>query len=475
MRKRTKTVALGRIPTLTAIAVLLAGCAVTTEHEAPSAPNQQVMQQITEQVSLNGEQAEAAAQWWHAYGDAQLNRLVEQALANNHDLEAAALRLEAGMERLRVSRDQLRPQGGVAGNVSLTRQQDPQSLNVVRQESATLGLAADWQLDLFGRIRARVRQAQANLEHRQAFEAQTMADVVSGVVATYTRLMGAEEQLALLDKQLTLLDEGVDVLTLRVEEGLSTPLELSRAQALRYEYRARRPELEVLRTQYQDAMAILTGITLPEVREQVSAAGLPALASLQLQIHEPEQALRQSPEIRLAEARVAEAVALSDEAKAALFPSISVSGVLGWMSSTSLGLGGADENLGIRPQLNWSLLNLSALKDGLDAQKLEERAVLAEFEQTWLRVLNRADRSVQDWQAQQQQMLALTRRQEYARSAYEQAESRYEEGMIPYLDFLDAQRDLLTSEAGVIDANSRLLEAFSELQRAFPGHWINLL
>ncbi|MCT7655340.1 TolC family protein [Oceanimonas sp. NS1] len=125
--------------------------------------------------------------------------------------------------------------------------------------------------------------------------------------------------------------------------------------------------------------------------------------------------------------------------------------------------------------MNWSLLNLSALKDGLDAQKLEERAVLAEFEQTWLRVLNRADRSVQDWQAQQQQMLALTRRQEYARSAYEQAESRYEEGMIPYLDFLDAQRDLLTSEAGVIDANSRLLEAFSELQRAFPGHWINLL
>ena len=458
--------------TAAGFALLLAGCAVTADHAERPVPAAQTVEEVTAQVAAGHEQAAVAADWWQAFGDQQLNQLIERSLANNFDLEAAALRLEAQMAWLQVSRDQLRPQGGVSGALDLSRQQRGQGLDVTRQESVALGLAADWQLDLFGRIRARVRQAEAEIENRAAFKRQALADVVSGVVATYTRLMSTEEQLAVLDKQLKLLDESVAVLQLRVDEGLSTPLELSRTRALHYEYRARRPELEVLRTQYQEALATLSGQSFADVRTQVVAVMLNPSEQMQLRIHEPETALRQAPEVQLAETRVAAAMALSDEARAALYPDISVSGVLGWLSGSNFVLGDAREQLAVRPQLNWSLLNLSALRSNLEAQGLEEQAVLAEYEKTWLQVLNRADAAIQNWQAEGARLSELDSRQTYARSAYEQARSRYEEGIIPYLDYLDAQRDQLTSEADVVEARARLLEAYINLQRAFPGHWV---
>lgn len=297
--------------------------------------------------------------------------------------------------------------------------------------------------------------------------------MVSGVVDTYIRLMGTEEQLTLLNKQLQLLNQSVSVLQLRVDEGLSTPLELSRTQALLFEYRARKPDLDVLRTQYQEALATLTGQTLTELQAGVQIPQLYPEQALQLQIREPERALRQAPEVRLAEARVADAVALSDEAQASLYPDISVSGVLGWLSASSLNLTDAREQIAIQPRLNWSLFNLSALRANLEARSLEEQAVVAEYEQTWLNLLNRADGAILDWQAYQVRLAELEQRQAYARDAYEQARSRYEEGIIPYLDYLDAQRDLLNSEADLVTARTRKLEAYTRLQRVFSGTWVS--
>jgi|GEM_PF-322363 len=454
------------------LAVCLAGCAVTAEHQPLPAPDVQTLQQLSGQVTGQSDQTVHADRWWQAFADPQLEQRVAQALENNHDLAATALRLEAALARLQVSRDQRRPQGGVSGELDLARQQGSSGLDVSRQERVALGLAADWQLDLFGRISARIRQAQAGLDNQQALRAQSLADVVSGVVETYIRLMGTEEQLSLLDKQLQLLNQSVDVLQLRVDEGLSTPLELSRAQTLLYEYRARKPDLAVERTRYQEALAALTGQTLSDLKAGMQIPQLYSEQTLALQISEPERALRQAPEVLLAEARVAMAVALSDEAKASLYPDISVSGVLGWLSASSLNLSDAREQIAVQPRLTWSLFNLSALRSELAARSLEERAVLAEYENTWLNLLNRADGAILDWQAYQDRLTELDQRQAYARSAYEQARSRYEEGIIPYLDYLDAQRDLLNSEADLVSARTRKLEAYTRLQRVFSGTWV---
>lgn len=465
----------GKALTGLSLALLLSGCALTADHQTLMAPDATALARLAEEVQAPSAARETQADWWRAFNDAGLNALVLDALQHNRDLQAAALRLDASLARLDVSRDQLRPQGGLAGSADLARSQSTLTgLDVVRQESLSLGLAASWQLDLFGRIRARIRQAQAELEEQDAARAQVLAEVVSGVVETHTRLAGTARQLKLLERQLASLEESLEVMRLRVEEGIATPLELNRTLALLHEYRARRPELEEAQAGYLETLATLVGVTTHQL-SQAYAAELPAMDALTLQLPDPERALLDAPELRQAQARVNRAMALSDQARTALYPEISFSGVLGWLSYSSLALGDLREDLEISPQLSWSLLNLSALKASLSAAQLEERAVLAEYEQDLLQVLNRADRAVKAWDARGRLLLEQNRRQGFAVAAFDQARARYEEGVLPYMDYLDAQRDLLDSEATLVEAQSAWLVSYVELQRAFPGHWVPLL
>lgn len=181
----------GKALTGLSLALLLSGCALTADHQTLMAPDATALARLAEQVQAPSAARETQADWWRAFNDAGLNALVLDALQHNRDLQAAALRLDASLARLDVSRDQLRPQGGLAGSADLARSQSTLTgLDVVRQESLSLGLAASWQLDLFGRIRARIRQAQAELDEQDAARAQVLAEVVSGVVETHTRLAG---------------------------------------------------------------------------------------------------------------------------------------------------------------------------------------------------------------------------------------------------------------------------------------------
>jgi len=457
------------------LALLLSGCAITADHGTLTTPNSTAMAQLATAASNPVASHFTKAAWWRAFDDAELNQLVIRALQNNRDLQASALRLEASMARLNVSQDQLRPQGGLSGSAALARSQTAYTgRDVLRQENLSLGLTATWQLDLFGRIRARIRQAEAELEEQSAAQSQVLAEVISGVVETHTRLAGTERQLRLLERQLISLEESLDVMQLRVEEGIATPLELNRTQALLHEYRARRPELEATRAGYLETLATLVGANSRELTRGYVAV-LPQLNALMLNISDPEQALLNAPELRQAQARVVRAMALSDQARASLYPEVSISGVLGWLSGSTLALGDLSKDLEINPQLSWSLLNLSALRASLSAAQLEERAVLAEYENSLLQVLNRADRAITAWGARGRLLAEMNARQRFSDAAFDQARARYEEGVLPYMDYLDAQRELLASESTLVEAQTAWLVSYVTLQQAFPGHWVPFL
>nr|WP_281419304.1 TolC family protein [Marinobacterium ramblicola] len=456
---------------------VLAGCSVNAPHSTLPEPDRATLSNLTTAVSQPGVPAgDGELRWWSAFDDAQLDGLVQRALQHNQDLSAAASRLDAQLARLDVARDQRRPQGGVSGSLNLSREQTPGSgVDVTRQESVSLGLAADWQLDLFGRIRAAIAQAEAELNYRQHSHEAVMAEVVTGVVKTYTLLSGTQRRLAVLERQLSSLEESVATLRLRYEEGLATPLELYRARALQHEYLARRPLLEESAAGYRETLATLVGVTSDRLQLQTASVELPAAESLAPAFGNPSLALLQTPELLQAQARVAQGMALSDRAKAALYPDVSISGVIGWLSASSLDLGDAREQLGVTPRLQWSLLNLSALKASLDAAQLEEQALLAEYERTLVTVLNRADRSIQTWAARTQRLEQIGQRHRFARQAFEQAQVRYEEGVLPYIEFLDAQRDLLDSEDALVGVQTEWLNAYADLYGAFPGSWVRLL
>lgn len=461
--------------TLVIGSALLSGCAVQATHRQLPEADEALVAQVIEPLQLPIKDPKSEPRWWRSFADPRLDQLVQQALAHNRDLQAAALRLEAELARLSQARDQRRPQGGIGASADVTRQQWSGEGPLATRKQSAAGVSADWQLDLFGRISAAIHHAEATLEQRHYAHQAVMVELVTAVVDSYAQLGGTERELSVLSRQITSIEASVTTLKYRVDEGLATPLELYRAEALRHQYLAQRPQLQEQLAIYRGTLATLVGVAVPQLDLAGGAFVLPTTDALIPALNNPAPALLRTPVLLEAQARVQQAAALSDQAQASLYPEVSVSGVAGWLSAGTLDLGDGDHQFGVSPRLSWSLFNLSALRAGLDAAQKEERALLMEYEQTLLQVLNRADRALSAWTARSQGMSQLRQRHQFAVQAFDQAKIRYEEGAIPYVEFLDAQRDLLESEAALVQMETAWTRAFVGLNSAFSGGWLAVL
>lgn len=448
------------------------GCMVQPVHPEIIEPESAVVGQITERLEAYAVGSAEQSVWWEGFESEQLNALVDQALRNNRDLKVTALRLDAALARLNAVEDQRNPQGGLYSNLAVDRAQLSGQDDASTQKQISAGVSVQWSADLFGRIESSIRAAQAGIEKQRYAKDRVTAEIVTGVVDAYTRLAGTEMQLRVLEEQLQSLNHTVDTLDLRVNEGFATPLELYRAKVLRYEFEAKRPIIAEQAALYRSSLATLVGVAVPELHLAAGGLNLPEAQAVLPMLQHPQQTLLAAPELMEARAAIYQRAAITDQANAALYPDLRVSGLIGWLSAGTLNLGDGDENLRVAPQLQWSLLNLSALRANLQATQVEEVAQVAAYEKVLLQVLNQADRAVKTWSARSERLAHLEQRHFYAVKALEQAEVRYEEGAIPYVEFLDAQRDLLTAEDVLVLAKIDWSMAYTDLQRSFTGSWL---
>ncbi|WP_415911369.1 TolC family protein [Neptuniibacter sp. QD37_11] len=472
MLKRLKPNKKSPVLSVISMVVLLQGCMQTITQPEITQIAEEVRYAVTSQLPTMTDSIEHNARWWQAFASQELDQLVATALENNRDLRATRLRVEAAAARLRLQEDQQRPQGGLYTDLNEQQAQLIRNGEKVTSRQGRIGIEASWNLDLFGRIEASIRAVEANLQRQAYANDQVIAEIITAVVETYTRLAGAQAQLVVLEQQLASINQTVATLDTRVKEGFATPLELYRAKVLRYEFEAKRPLIAEQAAQYRSSLATLVGEMVPDLAIADSAFVLPDSQSLALVFANPQQSILDNPELLQSRTNVLQAAALSDQAKAALYPDISISGLVGWLSAGTLQLDQGEANLSITPRLQWSLLNLSALRANLQASQLEEQAVLAEYEKQLLLVLNNADQSIKTWNARNQRMAYLNERHFFAQKAENQAKVRYEEGAIPYVDYLDAQRELLAAEDAQIIAKIEWSSSYADLYRAFAGSWL---
>ena len=452
-----------------AAAALLAGCA------SPAPPYAAPEAQLPDHYDTSPDAAPSSATalaWQDYFSDATLRPLIDQALAQNHDLRLAVLRLQEAQALYGVQRSASLPT--LALSADATRGRTPADLSVTRRAVTTsqwrAGLAvSSWEIDFWGRLASLNESAlQSVLATDEARRATTLL-VVAGVADAYLGLREVDERLRLAQDSAASQRESLRIFGRRFEVGAASRLELTQVQTLVTQAEALVTQLQQLQEQQRHALDLLVGrpvaATLAPLPEPLAAWRLPTLpAGL------PSALLLARPDLVAAEHRLRAAHAQIGAARAAFFPTIQLTAFGGTASDELDGLfKGAGRSWSFAPRLVLPLFDGGRNQANLDLAQVRTQQAVVQYEQA----VQVAFREVADalsarrWLAEQLQVQqqALAVQQERARLS----RLSHDQGASSFLDVLDAERSLIAATQQLTQTQRALLSSQVALYRALGG------
>jgi len=425
------------------------------------------------------------AVWWRALQDAQLDSLVERALAGNLSLEIALTRLqqartfEMALTGYALPRIDAGAGGGRGTGSDLTRGRVAAPLGSADHTLASAphltniaGGYALWDIDLFGRLRREIEAARDDAQAAAAVRDAVQVAVIADLVRAYVDLRGLQMQLAVLQHSDAAAKRLLEIVQARFDRGITNELDLTLA---RRQYATVQASIAPLDSQVhaaQYAIGVLLGRYPEEMVKELSApALLPALPS-QAPIGVPLDLLRRRPDIRAAEWELAAASARIGVATAKLFPQLSL----------GAGLGVQAEGLGYHPagrQRIWSagysavvpLLDFGTLDAIVAVADLQMQEQLLNYKRTVQAAVAEVDTAMVSFQAQQERLAALGEAVAASQRAMELASQRYDRGLSDFLNVVDAQRQAYDLEGQYVQAHTAAAEQFVGLYRGLGGGW----
>ncbi len=412
------------------------------------------------------------AAWWQSFQDAQLNRLVDQALQGSPSLQLAQARLRRAQAATDATRASHLPQVGVQADATHQRFTAnglyPAPLGGGIYDSGTAQLTASWELDFFGKNRAALDASLGQAKAAQADAQAARVLLVSQVARSYFQLLRLNGQLQLANRALAQRSEMLKLVQDRVQAGLDTRLELKQSEGSLPEARQ---QVEALNEQIalaRNALSALVGQS-----NVADALVLPALSAIKTEAvaHTiPADLLGRRADIAAARWRVEAASSDVASAKAQFYPDINLVGFAGF---SSIGLGNllhaGSEQWGIGPALHLPVFDAGRLRAGLRGKTADLDAAVESYNAA----LIEAVRDVAD-QLASQQSIGLQQTQQQAaqaaaESAYEIAVQRYGAGLGNYLNVLGAETAVLAQRRLQVDLAARALDTQVALVRALGG------
>ncbi len=447
------------------LAGLLSACSLAPTYETPAAP---VPTQWTATAAASAtEAAEAAApvQWQQFFGNAQLREVIELTLAHNRDLQAAALNVQAYQALYRIQKAESLPTMGA--QAAGTRQRLPADLaggdHAVTTSTYTVGIGMlSYELDLFGRVRSLNKQALENYLSMDSTRKATELSLIAASASAWMAWQADQQQLEIVSATLQANEQSLALVTAQVEHGIANDLQRHQAQTAVDSARAQHAQFTRLVEQDLNALQALVGTTLPASVLQAQVAPQEwQLANLPVGL--PSQVLAQRPDILAAEQQLKAANANIGVARAAFFPSISLTASVGTASADLDGLfKGGSGAWSFAPQINIPLFSGGRLAANLDYATLQKDVRVAQYEQA----IQNAFREVADglsarhtWASQWQANRDLV---ETSTKYLALAQLRYDAGVEAYLTVLDAQRSLLGAQLQMVQAG--LQQSLSQVQ-----------
>jgi multidrug efflux system outer membrane protein len=409
--------------------------------------------------------------WWDEFQDPALSDLVRTALANNKDLKLATANIDAAVAQYGIVRSAQFPQ--VNAGASAARERGSTNAQLASGKIVNdyaLNLSASFELDLWGRLRRATESAQAGVLASQEGRGTVILTVVTAVATGYIQLRALDRQLDIARYTSESLGEAARLQRIRYEEGAVPESDYQQAESQYRQAVAQVPELEREIARQENFISVLLGRNPGPIERgrDISGFFFPAVPG-----DLPATLLERRPDIRQAEQQLIAANADIGVAKAAYFPDISLTGLLGLESLQF-------SNLFVGPSRVWSFgANLAQpiFNAGrIDAQVAQAEALQREALYAYERSIISAFQDVEN---------ALVDRNKFAQVRSEQArnvaalrrfrdlaELRYREGATIYLEVASAEQSLLTAELAYVATQSQLFQSYANLYKAMGGGWV---
>jgi multidrug efflux system outer membrane protein len=451
---------------------LLAGCAVGPNYHQPATP---VDANFVNAGEPGFAEEGGVERYWTTFADPLLDSLVDDALAHNKGLAAAAANLQASRAARRLAGFDLFPTATLTGGYThelYSRQQLPFANRHDREfDSADAGFNGLWELDLFGRVRRNVEAARADVGETAATLQDARVSVIAELCRDYFVLRGLQDQLDLTQRNAANQFSTLKLTRVRLEAGRGNQLDTARAEAQWQTTVASIPLLEtsIATTVYR--LSVLTGRQPNALSERLAPKPSPDLPPLNA-IGTPEQLLRRRPDIRVAERRLAGATARVGVAVGDLFPKVTLTGSIGYQAPAFGQFGTRDALFfSAGPSISWAAFDLGRVRARIGSAKAQTDAALANYEGSVLNALEDTEGALISYGRSQSRREALKVAAAASDKAADLAQRRFEGGLIDFLEVLDAQRTSLS--AGLLLSQSRTDAATSliAVYKALGGGW----
>lgn len=414
--------------------------------------------------------------WFEIFKDQELQQLVRTAMIQNYDLRAAVARMNAARANLGLARSDQFPQFEASADLTTTRASRNVPLGASGQGGQTQSFGSvllnllTFELDVWGRLRQQTKAARAELHASEEDRKAVMTTVVSDVATGYFSLLELDSELDIDKRTLATRENSLRLIKLRQQGGVATMLDVRQAEELVYQASVTVPDTERAIEQTENQISLLLGNNPAALPRGQSLTQQPELPSVPPGL--PSSLLERRPDIRAAESRLEAQHALVYAAKAAYFPRISLTGLLGFQSNQlSTLFTGPSGAWTFVPQITQPIFTAGRLKSNVKFAKAQQELALVQYQQT----IQTAFREVSDALIQYrktkeirtQQELLVTTLQDRSTLAY----LRYQGGVDSLLNALDADRDLFNAELSLTQTRRNELLSLVQLYKALGGGW----
>lgn len=417
----------------------------------------------------------ALERWWEAFEDPVLNKLISQAAANNYDLRIATQRLSQSRASRDYNKGALMPQVSFAPQIS--RQQTgynwTESLGLFN--TLNLGFDATWEADIFGGLRLTVQASENDMQSSVESRRDTLVSLLAEVAVNYASMRAAQVRVDIIQKTIETAKENLRLTKLQYERGLISDLNLAKSQA---QYEGTRASLQPILTTIDssvDSLALLLGIYPVEIRPLLDKPGQALNTPSRLPLTLPSEVMRNRPDIRQAERKLAAAIDRVGIAHTNYYPSFQIPLTLGY-ETTPFGL------VFNPASLIWSYgLNLTQpiFQGGrLDAQlsnaEANAEASRLSYEKSIRSAVSDVETAMSGFKTQRNQVVSLSARVNDFGVTVNRSQELYNRGLKDYMVVLSSQSDLYDAQNQLEQSRLSEVKYLISLYKALGGGWQQL-
>jgi multidrug efflux system outer membrane protein len=449
-----------------ALLTALSGCSLIPNYQQPAAPVAEQWNTIDVQQSVT-----TLPDWREFFQDPVLQGLIETALDNNRDLRIAALNVDAFRAQYRIQRSARFPSIDASGGAN--RQRLPGNMSptgsstINSQYSANLGTTA-WEIDLFGRLGSLRDQALASYFASEQAQRSTQLSLIASVATAWLALQADQENLELVRNTLATYEDSLRLVQSSYDAGVASLLELQQARSAANSARISLAQFERQSVQSRNALNLLLGASA--TTDLTTPVALSRFKFAEIPVGLPADLLQRRPDILQAEFDLKAANANIGAARAAFFPSVSLTATAGSLSPDLSGLfdGGSGSWL-FKPSINIPIFNAGRLRANLDYSEIQKDINVARYEKSIQTAFQEVADGLIERTTYKQQLAAHDELVKSSTEYLNLADRRYREGIDNQLTLLDAQRLLFNAQQQRISTQFAQLVSDINLYKALGG------